>query len=78
MAPKLPEPGCDQVPDGGSRYRRCRVFQPVKRRPAVTVAGVWVCSVLAADPAPSQRSASAGVIGRPSWRCLRPAWACSL
>ncbi len=38
--------GCDQVPDRGSRHRRCRLLQPVERRAALAVAGVRVCSVL--------------------------------
>src|ERR1700732_1855489 len=64
MAPKLPEPGCDQVPDGGSRYRRCRLFQPVKRRAAVTVASVWVCSVVEEYPDGPQEGRPGRVVQR--------------
>lgn len=39
-------PGGEQVLDGGSRYRRCRLRQPVERRAAVAVAGARVGPVL--------------------------------
>ena len=39
---------------------------------------VAIVASIARRKCPSHRSASAGVIGRPSWRCLKPAWACSL
>src|SRR6266702_7673180 len=56
--------GCDQAPDRGSRHRRCRLFQPVERRAAVTVAGVWVCSVVDEYLDGPQEACPGGVVQR--------------
>src|SRR5580704_4357303 len=56
--------GCDQVPDSGSRHRRCRLFQPVKRSAAVTVAGVRVCSVVDEYLDGPQEACPGGVVQR--------------
>src|ERR1700691_252286 len=53
---------CEQVLDGGSRYRWGRLRQPVERRAAVAVAGAWVCSVLKEHLDGLQETGPGGVV----------------